>query len=438
MQNKTSTPRRERRALSHVGGRITLTGSDERARSVIEHALGVSADESATMAHVHGFHSYPARLHPVTAARLIEGLSKPGDVVLDPFCGSGTVLVEARRLGRAARGVDSNPLAIELAWLKTLGLPEGAGARLLEAAAHVTEHAEDRRLKKAGPTRRYPPQDRELFDIHVLLELDGLADGIDQLGDPVARRMLGLVLSALLTKVSRKSGDSSEQRQSRRLAAGYTIKLFRKKTEELVKRASEYEALLPPDAPPAKAMPGDARRLRGVGKFDLVVSSPPYPGVYDYLAHHEMRLRWLRLDAKQMDRAEIGSRRALGKLSFEHALDQWRKDFGDVLRALSKSLAPKGAIALVIADSTLAGRAVWADEIVSQLAPAAGLSVVAAGAQPRPHFHGPSQRAFRDKPRREHVLVLRPSASERRAPPEPGSPRTSRWRRGRGAGGSAR
>ena len=147
MQNKTSTPRRERRALSHVGGRITLTGSDERARSVIEHALGVSADESATMAHVHGFHSYPARLHPVTAARLIEGLSKPGDVVLAPFCGSGTVLVEARRLGRAARGVDSNPLAIELAWLKTLGLPEGAGARLLEAAAHVTEHAEDRRLK---------------------------------------------------------------------------------------------------------------------------------------------------------------------------------------------------------------------------------------------------------------------------------------------------
>ena len=35
MQNKTSTPRRERRALSHVGGRITLTGSDEQARSVL-------------------------------------------------------------------------------------------------------------------------------------------------------------------------------------------------------------------------------------------------------------------------------------------------------------------------------------------------------------------------------------------------------------------
>ena len=44
----------------------------------------------------HGLHPYPARMIPQIAARLLERYASPGDWVLDPFCGSGTVLVEAR------------------------------------------------------------------------------------------------------------------------------------------------------------------------------------------------------------------------------------------------------------------------------------------------------------------------------------------------------
>ncbi len=326
--------------------------------------------------------------------------------MLDPFCGSGTVLVEARRLGRLARGVDSNPLAIELSWLKTRGLPEGAGARLLEAARHIAEYADERRLAKAGPTQRYSMEDRELFDIHVLLELDGLADGIKKLADRAAARQLSLVLSAVLTKVSKKTGDTSEGRYPRRLAGGYTIKLFVRKAEELVKRAAEYEALLPKGAAPVLVEQGDARKLKNIRGVDLVVTSPPYPGVYDYIAHHAARLRWLGLDAKKFDRSEIGSRRALGRMPYDAALSEWKRDFSDVLSALARTLAPDGLIALVIADSTLSGRAVRADEIVRELAPRARLEIAAGGAQPRPHFHGPSQDAFRGRPRREHVVVL--------------------------------
>ncbi|MBI3202238.1 MAG: site-specific DNA-methyltransferase [Myxococcales bacterium] len=147
--------RRERRSLSHVGGVVESEGPDLAAAQVLKRALSVQSDETSTMRHVHGFHSYPARLHPDTAARLVEGLSKPGDTVLDPFCGSGTVLVEAHRLGRRALGIDANPLAIELCKLKTLGLGTREAATLVETAAAIAEKADARRLAKAPPTRRY-------------------------------------------------------------------------------------------------------------------------------------------------------------------------------------------------------------------------------------------------------------------------------------------
>lgn len=46
--------------------------------------------------------------------RLIRGLSSPGDLVCDPFCGSGTTLVVAQRLGRRWIGADRNGEAIRI------------------------------------------------------------------------------------------------------------------------------------------------------------------------------------------------------------------------------------------------------------------------------------------------------------------------------------
>ena len=56
-------------------------------------------------------HPYPAKFIPQNARHLLE-LFPPdeGTAVLDPFCGSGTSLVEAVRLGLDAIGIDLNPL----------------------------------------------------------------------------------------------------------------------------------------------------------------------------------------------------------------------------------------------------------------------------------------------------------------------------------------
>jgi DNA methylase len=407
-------PPGRRTALSQLGGEVEVSGDQELAEA-LRAAFDVAATETAELADVHGFHSYPARMHPDTAQRLIARLSTPGQTVLDPFCGSGTVLVEARRLGRRGLGYDVNPLSRELSWLKTLAPNDDWLAALTEEAARVAAHADDRRKRKAGATKRYSDADRAQFAPHVLLELDGLRDGLQKSAQPELRRALFLVLSALLTKVSQKSGDSEAHATEKRVAPGFPSRFFVKKASELCRQLAEYRRSLPPDAPAAACTLGDARKLPGLDarSVTLVVSSPPYPGVYDYLAHHDDRLRWLGLPSHDFEKLEIGSRRELSGESFGPALAVWERDLAATLTALGRGLEAAGRIVLLIADSTLAGKPLYAERVVEKAAPAVGLTLLARASQTRPHFHGASRDAFVKKPRREHLLALGAAQPER-------------------------
>ena len=411
----------KRRALSHVGGAVTLEG-DRGAAEQLAAAVDVPTSEEAealARAHVHGFHSYPARMHPLTARRLVEGFSFPGEVVLDPFCGSGTVLVEARLAGRASVGVDANPLAVRLARRKLTPTTAAQRAAWIEAAREVAAFADARRKGRAGPTHRYGPEDVALFAPHVLLEMDGLRAGLDQVADGEARGALELVFSAIMTKVSRRQADSSEQEVEKRIAAGYPARLLVKKTEELAARLAEVAPLLSSSAPAegdrgsaprllGTVIEGDARRLDGVrdASEGLVVTSPPYPGNYDYLSHHADRLRWLRLPADRFDHSEVGARRRLDPLGAAEGAARWRDEISEVLRALRRVVLPDGAAVLLLADSVVAGAPVYALDLVGAAAPPAGLTVRAVASQPRPHFHAPTARAFARRPRAEHAILL--------------------------------
>jgi SAM-dependent methyltransferase len=395
-----------------VGGAVEIVGGDEPLQAALKAALDVGGDDDRARAHVHGFHSYPARMHPTTARELVVRLSPALGTVLDPFCGSGTVLVEGLTLGRNVVGVDANPLAVELSRLKTRGSTEAERKELLGAARAVTTSAEERRARRSGATHRYGADDVALFEPHVLLELDGLSAAIRRIERDWTRRALFFVLSSILVKVSRQSGDTATGRGERRLRSGFTIDLFGKKTTELVRRLGEFDALLPKSPRPTAAVHlGDARRLERIGRasIDLVVTSPPYPGTYDYLAHHAARMRWLDLDADRFADTELGARRHLERMPFRAALARYAADIGAALAAMSRALKPSGKVVLIVADSVVKTRPVLADRLLSDLAPGAGLEVSALASQLRPHFHGPSARAFDRTPRREHAIVFRPA-----------------------------
>ena len=74
--------------------------------------LNAVRDRQPVAGYTHGFYRYPARFSPVFAREFISQFTKPGDLVLDPFAGGGTTLVEARALGRSVIGTDISQLAV--------------------------------------------------------------------------------------------------------------------------------------------------------------------------------------------------------------------------------------------------------------------------------------------------------------------------------------
>src|SRR5690606_37444536 len=98
----SASPARRRTSLSQRGGEI-VTGGHGPDADLLAEAWRVS-DAADPDAFTHGFHAWPARMHPAIATTLIERYTDVGDIVVDPFCGGGSVLVEAVRLGRRAIG----------------------------------------------------------------------------------------------------------------------------------------------------------------------------------------------------------------------------------------------------------------------------------------------------------------------------------------------
>nr|MDQ4041145.1 site-specific DNA-methyltransferase [Actinomycetota bacterium] len=79
-------------------------------RNRSENLLKYAAPE-ASRRYTHYLFRYPAKFHPPVAQALLERYTEPGDCVLDCFCGSGTLLVEATVAGRSAVGSDVDPVA---------------------------------------------------------------------------------------------------------------------------------------------------------------------------------------------------------------------------------------------------------------------------------------------------------------------------------------
>jgi hypothetical protein len=85
-------------------------------RVALRHA---ALDNEPVSGLTHCHYKYPARFSPKFVRTAIESFSNPGDLVLDPYMGGGTTLVEAMALGRRGIGCDINSLAVFVSRAKT-------------------------------------------------------------------------------------------------------------------------------------------------------------------------------------------------------------------------------------------------------------------------------------------------------------------------------
>ncbi|MFZ5480052.1 MAG: hypothetical protein ACOZNI_25025 [Myxococcota bacterium] len=341
----------KREALSQRAGDATRAG-DPAACDVLERALRHRGRvERAT----HGFHTYPAGLHPDAARDLLTLGEGP---VLDPFCGGGTVLVEAILAGRDALGLDVSPVACLVARARTAKTDEAARTALRSAARKATEEA-----MHPPPPMDLPEGVEDWYEPHVLAEVAALREAVGK--DPLLRA----VLSSVLVKASQRESDTSMRRAHVSRPAGTSATLFHKRAREYARMLAELE----PATGSARVHREDARELRTKEAFGQVVTSPPYPGVYDYLPMQDLRARWLGLD---LDAAEMGSRRAF-RVDRKRALEHWRNDTRKWVRAAARALAPGGRMCVVIGDGMVGARRIDALTPLREAATEAGLTQLA-------------------------------------------------------------
>lgn len=404
-----------------AGGNIQWSGATEEAKLLADAMAAAAREDRRAETLTHPFHTYPARMHPATARRLVEALAGGrGASLLDPFCGSGTTLVEARAAGLRAVGSDLNPIAVGVARTKTWTAPRPRRVELQRIGQEIAAEAlaEGKAARRAGHRQaalrrvgRDPmARDRALgewFAPHVRRELEQLAALVEEVGEHDAELAghLRVVLSSLLYKVSRRASDTDGRRVERQVGRGQAARLFGARVELL---CSGLDQLASASGPMVRVETADARHLHRVaasGSIGAVVTSPPYAGTYDYADQHALRLLFFGLDPAAVAKGEIGAR-ARFKAGQERALADHAADTGAYLAEVARVLAPGGRAAIVVGDS-LAGRtAVHADRVLRAACPPE-LVVIAVASQERPIL-GAERRVFggEQPPKREHLLLL--------------------------------
>ncbi len=320
--------------------------------------------------YTHGFHTWPAGLHPDAAAGLLS-LVPPGPVV-DPFCGGGTVLVEAMLAGRPALGRDLSPIAVRVARLRTAVASEELLTSFRSAARKATATA--RTATKLPDAERMAALER-WYEPHVLHELESLRYSVAKSPQDI-RWLLEGCLSAIVIKASMRQSDTRARRVGHHRPVGTTAVLFHKKARELARRLTEFREALPPGAVSADIAERDARDLQLHNPAAGIITSPPYPGVYDYLPMQHLRHVWLGLHVESQTRRELGSRRAF-KGDAHEARRLWRRDTERWMKSARQILQPGGRLVVVIGDGQVGPKVIGAAEPTVEAAQAVGLRALA-------------------------------------------------------------
>ncbi|MBE7520327.1 MAG: hypothetical protein HS107_13895 [Thermoflexaceae bacterium] len=219
----------------------------------------------------HGFYRYPATTSPLLVREILQKFTVPGDLVLDPYMGGGTSIVEALAHGRRAVGLDINPLAVMIASAKATPL-NGEEWDDLECWAGRDPFSWETLAPADERTTNFPddmmtPFRRALASLELF----------DSAAAETAARCALLAIAKWAVEARRSVLPHA--RLSERLARKITT--MRRGMDELVRAAGANGIAAPqiPDWRQLRDQPAEEPPLMSQ-PIKLVLTSPPYPGVH--------------------------------------------------------------------------------------------------------------------------------------------------------------
>jgi len=274
---------------------------------IIEHGSLYSISLSAnTNGLTHGLHRFPAKYIPQIPRWALREFASKSSVVLDPFAGSGTTLVESRCAVDSSIGIDIDPLARLIASAKVARYDLG---RLRDLSTQL--------LDRPPVVSLFVPMQGVVnfahwFNEKAWRQLCGLYEGIQRLNcDAGERRFFLCVFSSILRRVSNADDQTQKTYVSGTLpkTPAPVMDTFRR---ALTRAVAGVEALHVAARPGGRCqlINGSASAIPLLdNSVDLVITSPPYVDSVDYMYNLMVEYFWLGPTLGVNTRAEFNSRR---------------------------------------------------------------------------------------------------------------------------------
>ena len=243
----------------------------------------------STKEYTHGFHQYPARMHPEIAKRLIEKYAiKSSDIVFDPFMGSGGVLVESMVHGNNSVGIDLNPFAVLLATVKTTPLNAAKLETTFNQIILDSKKDKENKIEYDNAPNFLPkkPKEKSLkfwYQNDTLRDLQILKNHVFLTKDKKTRDFFKICFSLTTRKVSFQKNSIYKiyrmKPDKRELFKPNVFDEFSKICKNNIKNMNEFSNTLGINYSKATPILGNtfaAPELLDGKKPTLVVTSPPY------------------------------------------------------------------------------------------------------------------------------------------------------------------
>jgi DNA modification methylase len=297
----------------------------------------------------HNFHPYPAKFIPQIPRELILKLSKENEWVIDPFCGSGTSLVEAKLLNRNAIGVDINPLACIMSQVKTTLLSPKDVETILQHVLKIENEV------LCGKVYDVP----EFYNINhwfkedVQRDLATIRHHIFGVEDEKIRRFLSVAFASIVVKLSNQESDTRYAAIEKTIKPKEAAKLFKSKTFDMINRIREFKKIA--SGSNVIVYNKSSTSLDYISQqVALSVTSPPYMNSYDYYLYHKHRMCWLGIDYREAQDKEFGSRNKHNDKG--EGIESYNGPIRENVSAMRSVLRPGGYYCMVVGDAILRGQ----------------------------------------------------------------------------------
>jgi DNA modification methylase len=327
-----------------------------------------SFEDEDTGYFTHSIHPYPAKFIPQIPGSIIRRLSLPGEMVLDPFGGSGTTATEAVRHGRTSLSIDSNPLS-ELIGTVKVTKPQPTDLLdlgILVAAVETYVGRAHDTIASEALTDYIPqiPNIEKWFKQDVTIALALLRKLIAQILSGHAEKMALVALSRIIVRVSNQDSETRYVAKESKHDGSSVFRQFVESVKFVARTAARLSTI--EELGESHFVTADSRywdkALVEDETVGLIVTSPPYPNATDYHLYHRFRMFWLGYDPRSVGQIEIGSH--LKHQRNGSGIEEYERDMLAVLRNCHAALMPGRYLSMVVGDSVFSGESYRTSELL--------------------------------------------------------------------------